>query len=227
MIGKETGIHTMDLIDILKKDVDTHPVLQNKWLEKIQTNLSLEDLKLWLSQEYFVSIDFVTWFLIATYKTEDIDIRIVLVENVWEELGEGIKENSHIEILKKFLDKINYNYSSLLAFSQTKKYLQLMKDIIETDIFMALGALGPANEYLLKKEYGKMYLSYQSLKSKENLPDGSFFEVNLHADEGHSKKLFSLIEKVCDTHKKKELVIEGNLRALDARTLFYEGLLSH
>jgi hypothetical protein len=59
------------------------------------------------------------------------------------------------------------------------------------------------------------------------LPDGSFFEVNLHADEGHSKKLFSLIEKVCDTDKKKELVIEGNLRALDARTIFYDGLLSH
>jgi hypothetical protein len=35
-----------------------------------------------------------------------------------------------------------------------------------------------------------------------------------------------LIEKVCDTDKKRELVIEGNKRALDARILFYDGLLS-
>ncbi len=217
----------MNLIETLKKDVDTHPVLINEWLQKVEKSLTLKDLKLWLSQEYFVSIDFVTWFLLAGTLTTDLDIRIILIENVWEELGEGKKENSHLEILRKFLDQIGFSTSNLQPFPKTKEYLNSMRSILSTNLFMALGALGPANEYLLKKEYGKMYDSYQLLKNKENLPDGSFFEVNLHADEGHSKKLFALIEKVCNTDEKKKWVLEGNLRALNARKLFYEGLITH
>lgn len=216
----------MNLIETLKKEVETHSVLKNEWLQKVEKNLTLKDLKLWLSQEYFVSIDFVTWFLLAGTLTIDLEIRIVLVENVWEELGEGKKENSHLEILKKFLDQIGFSFSEHQPLPKTREYLNSMKNILSTNLFMALGALGPANEYLLKKEYGKMYDSYQILKNKENLPDGSFFEVNLIADEGHSKKLFSLIEKVCNTDEKKKWVLEGNLRALNARKLFYEGLIS-
>lgn len=99
-----------------------------------------------------------------------------------------------------------------------------MQEIIETNLYSALGALGPANEYLLKKEYGKMYNSYLRLKESEHLPDGSFFEVNLHADEGHSQKLFHLIQNTCTTPEHIEKVVAGNLAALDARMLFYEGL---
>jgi pyrroloquinoline quinone (PQQ) biosynthesis protein C len=213
-----------DLTKTLKEEVDSHPVLNNKWLISRIENLTLKDLKLWLSQEYFVSIDFVTWFLKASTITNDFDIRIVLIENIWEELGEGKKENSHVEILKNFMKDINFNFDDLNCSPKTTEYLKLMEKITEKNIYMALGALGPANEYLLKKEYGKMYNSYQALKIKENLPYGKFFEVNLNADEGHSKKIFDLIENVCNTDEKIKWVIEGNRQALSARNVFYEGL---
>jgi pyrroloquinoline-quinone synthase len=215
---------SFDLTKLLKEEVDSHPVLNNKWLVNKIDNLTLKDLKLWLSQEYFVSIDFVTWFLKASSITNDFTIRVVLVENVWEELGEGRFENSHVEILKNFMKDINFNFEDLFCFPKTLEYLKLMEKIVEKNIYMALGALGPANEYLLKKEYGKMYQSYQALKIKENLPYGKFFEVNLNADEGHSKKIFELIEKVCNTEEKIKWAIEGNRQALSARNIFYEGL---
>lgn len=213
-----------NLIERLKIDVDTHPVLENSWLKQREENLSLPDLKNWLSQEYFVSQDFVTWFLKAASQTTDLDIRILLVENVWEELGEGSKEESHLEILRSFLLHIGFDFANHPKFSGTEKYLEKMREIIDTDIYYALGALGPANEYLLKKEYGKMYRSYLKLKENENLPEGAFFEINLHADEGHSKKLFHLISTVCNTEERIKAVIAGNLAALDARVLFYESL---
>ena len=68
---------SFDLTKTLKEEVDSHPVLNNKWLISRIENLTLKDLKLWLSQEYFVSIDFVTWFLKASTITNDFDIRIV------------------------------------------------------------------------------------------------------------------------------------------------------
>ncbi|HNI26205.1 MAG TPA: iron-containing redox enzyme family protein, partial [Leptospiraceae bacterium] len=87
-----------------------------------------------------------------------------------------------------------------------------------------LGALGPANEYLLKLEYGKMYQAYRKLASEKTLPRAHFFEVNLHADESHSAKMFRLIENSVKTDADFSQVMEGNLSALEARKLFYEGL---
>ena len=100
-----------------------------------------------------------------------------------------------------------------------------MKEITNSNFYSALGALGPANEYLLKLEYGAMYKSYQDLKLREKLPEAHFFQVNLEADESHSAKLFRLIDSICVDSEKKEQVIKGNKDALDARMLFYEGLM--
>ena len=99
-----------------------------------------------------------------------------------------------------------------------------MKELTNSNFYAALGALGPANEYLLKLEYGQMYESYQKLRREEKLPEALFFEVNLEADESHSAQLFRLIENVCDTPEKIAQVKEGNKKALDSRLLFYEGL---
>jgi pyrroloquinoline-quinone synthase len=48
--------------------------------------------------------------------------------------------------------------------------------------------------------------------------------VNLDADEGHSKRMFDLIETVCTNELEKKQVMEGSQMALDARILFYDGL---
>ena len=164
----------MSLTQELKFEVENHPVLKADWLLDKKIHLAKEDLCLWLSQEYFVSVEFVNWFL------------------------------------------------SILGY--TGKYLQDMKELTNSNFYAALGALGPANEYLLKLEYGQMYESYQKLRREEKLPEALFFEVNLEADESHSAQLFRLIENVCDTPEKIAQVKEGNKKALDSRLLFYEGL---
>ncbi len=211
-------------IDSLKTTVKNHSVLRSEWLEKRKIEFPLEDLKLWLCQEYFVSIGFVDWFLIVASQTSDQKAKITLVQNIWEELGEGDLNETHVSILIKFLDQLGINHKSLVCLPETKKYLQTMKSIIETSFFHGLGALGPANEYLLKLEYQTVSDAYTILKNNSNLPEGSFFQVNLDADEGHSKRMFDLILEVSDTPKKQSMVEEGNLMALDARKLFYEGL---
>jgi pyrroloquinoline quinone (PQQ) biosynthesis protein C len=214
----------MSLTNELKEEVENHSVLKTKWLLDKKENLSKSDLCLWLSQEYFVSVDFVNWFLWTASLTNDVDAKILLVHNIWEELGEGNANNSHVRVLTKFLSEIGISESTLKILPHTVQYLQDMKELTNSNFYSALGALGPANEYLLKLEYGQMYESYQKLMKLENLPKAFFFEVNLEADESHSDQLFKLIEKVCDTSEKKKQVIEGNRKALDARLLFYEGL---
>jgi len=215
----------LDLIQKLKIEVENHHVLKNQWLLTRKNHLSKKDLCLWLSQEYFVSIAFVNWFLWATTLTTDINAKIVLVQNIWEELGEGNPDLSHVQILTQFLSKIGISEKELNILPHTEKYLKIMKEITNSNFYSALGALGPANEYLLKLEYGIMYNSYQDLKLREKLPEAYFFQVNLEADESHSAKLFRLIDSICVDSEKKEQVIKGNKDALDARMLFYEGLM--
>lgn len=79
----------MNIVETLKKDVETHPILRSQWLLERSASMSFNDLILWLSQEYFVSIGFVDWFLLVAAKTRDQNAKIVLVENIWGELGEG------------------------------------------------------------------------------------------------------------------------------------------
>jgi pyrroloquinoline-quinone synthase len=215
----------LNLIDELKFTVENHSVLKNPWLQKRKNNLSREDLILWLSQEYFVSIQFVNWFLIASTLTESIDAKIILVRNIWEELGEGKSNEAHVSILIEFLKKIGVDIEKIKILPETKNYLDQMKEIISRDFYSSLGALGPANEFLLKLEYGQMYDSYSELKKIEALPTSKFFQVNLSADESHSETLFRLIDLISDTVEKKDWVRKGNLDALEAREIFYEGLL--
>ncbi len=214
----------MSLTQELKFEVENHPVLKAEWLLDKKIHLAKEDLCLWLSQEYFVSVEFVNWFLWTASLTSNIEAKILLVHNIWEELGEGNPSASHVMILTKFLNEIGIKESNLSILGYTGKYLQDMKELTNSNFYAALGALGPANEYLLKLEYGQMYESYQKLRREEKLPEALFFEVNLEADESHSAQLFRLIENVCDTPEKIAQVKEGNKKALDSRLLFYEGL---
>ncbi|EQA62782.1 iron-containing redox enzyme family protein [Leptospira alexanderi] len=209
----------------LEESVRNHPILvSNCWLENKERRMEKEDLLLWLRQEYFVSVDFVNWFLNTAAISDSIDAKIVLVSNIWEELGEGNAEDSHVCILKKFLSDMGEVVQDIHRLPETKSYLDLMRRITTTDFYSALGALGPANEYLLKLEYSRMFQSYKDLKERVCLPEGKFFQVNLNADESHAEKLFRLIEVVADTEEKRNRVMEGNRLALDARLVFYDGL---
>lgn len=209
----------------LETAVRTHPVLNaNRWLEEKEKRMERKDLLLWLRQEHFVSVDFVNWFLNTASIADSLEAKIVLVSNIWEELGEGREEDSHVSILGKFLSDMGETVGPGDILPETKAYLDLMQRITRRDFYSALGALGPANEYLLKLEYSRMFMSYGELKRRIPLPEGKFFQVNLDADESHSEKLFRLIESSADTEEKRERVREGSRMALDARLVFYEGL---
>lgn len=209
----------------LEESVRNHPVLtSNRWLEQKERRIEKRDLLLWLRQEYFVSVDFVNWFLNTAAVSDSVEAKIVLVQNIWEELGEGKAEDSHVRILSKFLSDMGEVVEDGHRLPETKAYLDLMQKITRTDFYSALGALGPANEYLLKLEYSRMFKSYRDLKERTILPEGKFFQVNLDADESHAEKLFRLIEVVADTEEKRNRVMEGSRLALDARLVFYEGL---
>ena len=217
-------VHKNSLTLQLEEAVENHTVLKSDWLLEKSENLSLKSLHLWLSQEYFVSVDFVNWFLITASLTDNQEAKTILVENIWEELGEGNTKNSHVSILIQFLQETGFNFENHILFQETKIYLDTMRKIIARGFLFGLGALGPANEYLLKLEYGKMYQAYRKLASEKTLPRAHFFEVNLHADESHSAKMFRLIENSVKTDADFSQVMEGNLSALEARKLFYEGL---
>ena len=147
--------------------VQEHAVLQNPWLleKKEKSNLNKYDFIYWLSQEYHVSVAFVNWFLWTAAQTSDQTAKIILVQNVWEELGEGNIVNTHVSILQQFLEDLSVSPEIRDILYETKNYLARMEAIVKKSFFHGLGALGPANEYLLKLEYSEMY-KLESLASK-------------------------------------------------------------
>jgi|GEM_PF-998340 len=218
---KNTPSLTKELIYM----VQNHSVLKHEWLQNKKNQFELDDVLWWLSQEYFVSKAFVNWFLEGALLTEDVEARIILLKNVWEELGNGVSKNSHVFILKDFLIELGVEFQDVRPMPETLLYLDMMNQIIKKGFYHAIGALGPANEYLLNLEYGFMERSYLDLKSKLDLPMGKFFQVNLEADKSHSKEMFDLIEKMVDSQNTKDQVLHATEIALDARLVFYSGLI--
>ena len=105
-------VHKNSLTLQLEEAVENHTVLKSDWLLEKSENLSLKSLHLWLSQEYFVSVDFVNWFLITASLTDNQEAKTILVENIWEELGEGNTKNSHVSILIQFLQETGFNFEN-------------------------------------------------------------------------------------------------------------------
>lgn len=217
-------------IQKLKNDVENHPVLKNPWIISQKEKFQPEAFYLWLTQEYRVSVAFVDWFLMTALKTNNQEAKIVLVQNIWEELGEGKIEETHVSILNLFLKELNISKEHWEVLPTTIEYLNKMNNIIQKSFFHGLGALGPANEYLLKKEYYEISLMYSNWKKDVywkqgiQLPEPKFFETNLNADEGHAARLFELISKIAISPEEKDAVEEGNFLALEAREIFYKGL---
>lgn len=211
--------------DKLKNTVKNHDILRHPWLLEKKENIQLSDMVLWLQQEYHVSVAFVNWFLYTAAKTDNQKAKIVLVRNIWEELGEGNPEETHVSILNGFLNELGFPEDRRILLSETRQYLEKMKEIVQISFYHGLGALGPANEYLLKLEYTIMSQLYKKLQDRHNLPIAKFFQINLNADEGHAQKMFELIEEVSTNVSERIKVEEGNEMALEARNLFYDGLV--
>ena len=210
----------------LKFGIDSilkHPFLkriEDAWLDKEQLQ--------YFVKEYSVYCRYFPRFLsAAAANIPDDATRMPLIENLWEEHGEGILKKSHrvlyenfaeaVGVSKKELDKVDPLPSTDICCKH------LLEICMDDDFITCLGALGPGTEFFTNEEYTIIengLKKYDFLSAK----DIEFWTVHISLDEDHYSEMLEAIAPWVNTVENKHRVKAGAKRAIDLELLFWDGL---
>ncbi len=203
-------------------------ILHHPFLNRIKDGwLNRDQLKYFVGQ-YGIYCRFFPRFLsAAAANIPDDPTRMALVENLWEEHGEGILTKSHRILYNNFAEAIGFTIDELEstpALATTEICVENLMDLCRDSHFLVgLGALGPGTEYFTNDEYR---IIAEGMKTYEFLSESDieFWTVHISLDEHHYSDMIDAIKKWVTDEKSEERIRKGALKALALEYIFWEGL---
>ncbi len=200
-----------------------HPFLnriKDGWLNKKQVH--------YFVGQYGIYCRYFPRFLAAAAANiPDDPTRMALVENLWEEHGEGRLDKSHRILFNNFARAVGYTQEELEAvpaLPTTEICIENLMDMCRNKHFLVgLGALGPGTEYFTNEEYR---IIESGLKNYEFLSDEDieFWTIHIALDEHHYSDMVDAISLWVESTENKEMIRKGALKALALEYIFWEGL---
>jgi len=220
----------MDFFKKLEQDLETdiQKILQHPFLERIATaSLNLEQLQVF-AEQYAIYCYHFPRFLAATAANIPDDVaRFPIIENLWEEHGEGDITKSHRTLYQNFAKALDLNIGNLntiKALESTKYCVQnLLKICQQTHFLESLGALGPGTEFFTSDEYQKIadgLVQYKFLNDKDIL----FWTVHISLDENHYSDMMNVLISYIENVENQKLIERGAKQALALELIFWNGL---
>lgn len=210
--------------DEARKLVENHPVLHHPFLRLAESDRATPEAAIaWGLQDRHVSRAFPLQLAELVTLFPEPEQRMPLVENLWEEHGEGDPSLAHVKLLDALLLSVGVAPDALLVppLAGTTAFLD-----VPARCPSALGKLGAfcyGNEYLALLEFPVLERCFRGLFPG---PDLRYFVSNEEADEGHTKLIEDLIADECRTPDDVDDVLAGAVASLDARCAFYDSLLA-
>lgn len=205
-----------------RKLVDNHRVLSHPFLQLVDSDrVTRADAIAWGLQDRHVSRAFPLELATLITLFPEPEQRLPLVENLWEEHGEGDPAKCHVKLLDALLVSVGVPEAELgvAATAGTQEFLDTPARL---GTLGRLGAFCYGNEYLALLEFPRLDDCFRRLFPD---PDLRYFASNAEADEGHTELIEDLIGSECHSEADVAEVLAGAEAALDARCAFYDALL--
>ena len=215
-----------ELEEELQPQIDkilNHPFLnriKDGWLDKRQLH--------YFVGQYGIYCRYFPRFLsAAAANIPDDPTRMALIENLWEEHGEGVIEKSHRILYNNFAKAVGYTVQELEQvepLATTEICIENMLDLCRNKHFLVgLGALGPGTEYFTNDEYR---IIESGMKTFDFLTadDIEFWTVHISLDEHHYSDMIDAVKVWASTDKNKNRIRKGAFKALALEHIFWEGL---
>ena len=206
-----------------------HPLWRHAFVERCRTGaLTLAQVRVLGAQMYKFCHQFPRFLALALAACPQEDARIVIAENLWEELGEGDPQRAHAALFRQFTRALGLDDVQLAAVPAQPETAALVDTYVGlSERYGVLGILG-ALCYASEGIVGALYTQIQRGLLQAAPFDAAalkFFEVHIHVDDGHADQLESVLLPMLRTPQEVLLVEEAIRAALDARCAFFDGVL--
>jgi pyrroloquinoline-quinone synthase len=208
---------------------ENHPLWHHPFVERCRAGqLTLAQVRVLGAQMYKFCHQFPSFLALALAACPQDDARIVIGENLWEELGEGDPLRAHAALFRQFTRALGMDDAQLSAVPALPETAALISTYMNlSDRYGVLGILGAlcyASEGIVAALYSHIQGALH-LAASFDRDALMFFEVHIHVDDGHADKLESILLPML--HAPQDgLVVEQAIRtAMDARCAFFDGVL--
>jgi pyrroloquinoline-quinone synthase len=179
------------------------------------------------ARSYCFQVDNFKRFVAAVYsQAEPRDVRELMLENLWEEHGEGDPERDHTVLVGRFGKALGADLPSVYdvePIPESRQWIDRILKICQEEHFVVgLSALSYGIEARTRTMsfLGTIYRDKYGLTEE----DLEFFFMHLEADEEHAGRAIELVGKYCTTEELLERSKWAVGEVLDATRVVAEGM---
>ncbi|MEH2049650.1 TenA family transcriptional regulator [Nostoc sp.] len=205
-----------------------HPLWNHEFLTRCQTgNLFLPDIQVLAVQMYKFSKEFNRILASILSCCQDESSQLVILENLFDEMGQGDVTQSHPELFRQFTRALGIHDETLASLPTAPETRALIETYLQMPhkygYLAALGAVCYASEGIVSSLYTQLY---KGIVGAAPLPKEAliFFEVHIDVDDSHAAKLAAVIEPRITMNEEDIKVKLAIAEAMDARVQFFNGI---
>jgi pyrroloquinoline-quinone synthase len=176
---------------------------------------------------YCYQVDNFKRFVAQVYaNAEPRDVRELMLENLWEEHGEGDPSRDHTQLVAKFARALGAEIPGpydVEPIAESREWIdRILRVCREEPFVVGLAAVSFGIEFRTQTMalLGQIYREQYGL-SEDDL---EFFFMHLEADEEHAGRAIELVRKYCTTEDLLERCKAGVREVLEATKVVAEGM---
>jgi len=207
-----------------------HPLWNHDFLRRCRTgNLYLSDIQILAVQMYKFSKEFNRILASILSCCPDEVVQLVILENLFDEMGQGDTNKSHPELFRRFTRALGIDDNTLTKLPTAPETRALIETYLriphQYGYLAALGAVCYASEGIVSSLYTQLY---NGIVGAAPLPKESlvFFEVHIDVDDSHAAKLAEVIEpRIAMSEEDSDIKVKlAIVEAMNARVQFFNGI---
>jgi pyrroloquinoline-quinone synthase len=205
-----------------------HPLWAHPFLARcMEGQLALHDVRALASQMYRFTREFSPLLARILAACPDEEVRVVIGENLFEELGEGNRHKTHVELFRHFTRALGLDDATLEgipAEPETRRLVEVYLSLSDRYGYLpALAAVCFASEGIVSTLYAKLQNGIENAISLT--PDDLiFFDLHIKTDTGHAAALVEVLEPRLEDGAELVGAVAAVLEAMDARRGFFDGV---
>ena len=219
---------SLPILETFNQVTRNHSLWNHEFLVRCRNGeLTLAEVRVLAVQMYKFCKSFSHILATILSRCSDLTVQLVIMENLFDELGEGNADMAHPELFRHFTRALGIDDQTLDATPATPETLNLidtyMKLPHEYDYLAAMSAVCFASEGIVNSLYTQLQ---NGIVGAAPLPKEAliFFDLHIDLDGDHALNMARLIEPRISSAEEAININRAILEAMDARVEFFNGI---